>query len=116
MAAAFGFSAGDFIAAISLVRDLGKALHDSNGSSREYRELIRELHSLETSLLEVKALDLEVERKTSGAQTSGHAMSSQYRRVPEGARQISASSTIGRLKCKLERCLSQDSVAHLYER
>lgn len=63
MAVPFGFSAGDFIAAINLVRDLVKALHDSNGSSREYRELIRELHSLETVLLEVKAFDLEVEQR-----------------------------------------------------
>jgi hypothetical protein len=51
----FGFSTGDFIAAVNLVRDPVKALHDSNGSSREYRELIRELHNLETVLLEVKA-------------------------------------------------------------
>lgn len=63
MAVPFGFSAGDFIAAITLVKDLVKALHDSNGSSREYRELIHELHGLETGLLEVKALDLEVEQR-----------------------------------------------------
>ena len=64
MAVPFGFSAGDFIAAIGLVKDLVKALHDSNGSSREYRELIHELYGLEAALLEVKALDLEVEERT----------------------------------------------------
>ena len=63
MAVPFGFSAGDFIAAIGLVKDLVKALHDSNGSSREYRELIDELRGLEIALLEVKALDLEVEQR-----------------------------------------------------
>lgn len=63
MAVPFGFSAGDFIAAIGLVKDLVKALHDSKGSSREYRELIHELRSLETALLQVKALDLEVEQR-----------------------------------------------------
>lgn len=62
MAAAFRFSTGDFIAAIGLVRDVTKALCDSNGSSREYMELIHELHTLETALPEVRILDVELEQ------------------------------------------------------
>lgn len=54
----FGFSVGDFIAGINLVRDVIKALEDSAGSSLEYRELIRELYGLERALIEVKHLDL----------------------------------------------------------
>jgi|ERR1700733_10622524 hypothetical protein len=63
MAAPFGFSAGDFIAAIGLIRDVTRALRDSGGASEECRELIYELHGLETALLEVKALDLEVDQR-----------------------------------------------------
>lgn len=63
MAAGFGFSTGDFIAGISLVQELIKALNDSRGSSKEYLELIAELRTLETALSEVKTLDLAVEQR-----------------------------------------------------
>ncbi len=55
----FGFSVGDFVSGINLIRELIKALEDSAGSSAEYRHLIQELYSLERALLEVKHLDLE---------------------------------------------------------
>ena len=54
----FGFSVGDFVAGIQLIRQLISALEDSAGSSAEYRGLIKELYSLERALLEVKHLDL----------------------------------------------------------
>jgi hypothetical protein len=63
MATGFGFSTGDFIAGISLVQEFIKALNDSRGSSQEYLELIAELRTLETALLEVKTLDLAVEQR-----------------------------------------------------
>ena len=56
MAAAFGFSVGDFVNGINLVKDVIKALKDSTGSSKEYLELIAELRTLESALLNVKAL------------------------------------------------------------
>ena len=56
MAAAFGFSVGDFVNGINLVKDVIKALKDSTGSSKEYLELIAELRTLESALLDVKAL------------------------------------------------------------
>ena len=55
----FGFSVGDFVAGIELIRQLIKALEDTAGSSAEYRGLIKELYSLERALLEVKHLDLD---------------------------------------------------------
>ena len=55
----FGFSTGDFVSGINLVREILKALEDSAGSSSEYRGLIKELYALERVLLEVKHLDLE---------------------------------------------------------
>ena len=55
----FGFSVGDFVSGINLIRELIKALEDSAGSSADYVDLIRELYSLERALLEVKHLDLD---------------------------------------------------------
>ena len=65
--ATFGFSAGDFVAGIGLVQDLIKALRDSKGSSKEYLELVAELRSLESALLEVKALDFAAEQQAQRA-------------------------------------------------
>jgi hypothetical protein len=59
MSVGFGFSAGDFIAAIELVATVIDALRDSGDSSSEYRELVRQLYTLETALLQVKRLDID---------------------------------------------------------
>lgn len=59
MSIGFGFSAGDFIAAINLVSTVIDALRESGDSSSEYRELISQLYTLETALLRVKRLDLD---------------------------------------------------------
>lgn len=62
----FGFSVSDFVSGVNLVRDLIKALEDSAGSSAEYRDLIKELYSLERALLEVKHLDLDESQHSQG--------------------------------------------------
>jgi len=62
MAVPFGFSAGDFIAALKVVRDVIDALRDSGGAGEDYRELIHELYTLETALLEVKRVELDDEQ------------------------------------------------------
>ena len=62
----FGFSVGDFVSGINLVRELIKALEDSAGSSAEYRDLIKELYSLERALIEVKHLDLDDTQHSQG--------------------------------------------------
>jgi hypothetical protein len=54
--AGFGFSAGDFINGINLIKTLIEALHESRGSSQEFLEVINELYSLERALLEVKTM------------------------------------------------------------
>jgi hypothetical protein len=59
MAVAFGFSCGDFIAAVELVTTVVNALGQSSEASEEYRELVRQLYSLETALLQVKGLLLD---------------------------------------------------------
>ena len=59
MAPAFGFSVGDFIACISLVRSLHSALNDGAGAKLQYRRLITELINLERALTEVRYLQVE---------------------------------------------------------
>jgi chromosome segregation ATPase len=59
MSLGFGFSVGDFIAGIQLVRDVISSLQSSAGSALEYQTLIAELFTLERALLEVKALRYE---------------------------------------------------------
>lgn len=60
----FGFSVGDFIAALELVGTVVNALRESGGSGPEYRELVSQLHSLETALLQVKQLELDEEQRS----------------------------------------------------
>jgi chromosome segregation ATPase len=59
MSVGFGFSVGDFISAIELVGTVIDALRSSSNASLEYRELIRQLLSLETALIQVKRLEFE---------------------------------------------------------
>lgn len=60
----FGFSVGDFVAALELVGTVVNALRASGGSGSEYRELVNQLYSLETALLRVKQLELEEEQRS----------------------------------------------------
>ncbi|KAL8868896.1 MAG: hypothetical protein Q9174_004681, partial [Haloplaca sp. 1 TL-2023] len=58
MSVGFGFSAGDFIAAIKLVGTVIDALGNSSKASSELQELLAQLHSLETALRDVKNLEI----------------------------------------------------------
>jgi hypothetical protein len=58
MTVPFGFSIGDFVAGIGLVRDVVDALGTASTSTTRYHGLVYELFSLERALLEVKALNL----------------------------------------------------------
>lgn len=58
----FGFSAGDFIAAIELVGTVVDALRSSGSAGAEYRELVSQLLSLESALIQVKRLEFEESR------------------------------------------------------
>ncbi|PVH82988.1 hypothetical protein DL98DRAFT_570192 [Cadophora sp. DSE1049] len=59
MSVGFGFSVGDFIAAIDLIGKVIDALRSSSEAGSEYRELLVQLFSLETALLQVKRLDCD---------------------------------------------------------
>jgi hypothetical protein len=43
----FGFSVGDIITVLDLVKKIGKALHDQDGASTEYQRLIQNLQALQ---------------------------------------------------------------------
>ena len=58
MTVPFGFSIGDFVAGIGLVRDVIEALRTSSSSTARYQGLMSELCTLERTLLEVKKLGL----------------------------------------------------------
>jgi hypothetical protein len=53
MAVPFGFSVGDFVAAIGLVAKITEALQDSGGAASEYQSLTRDLAKLQAALLKV---------------------------------------------------------------
>ncbi|KAI9778368.1 MAG: hypothetical protein M1816_004126 [Peltula sp. TS41687] len=59
MPVGFGFSIGDIISGLALVKDIIEALQESGGASAKYQGLIRELYGLERALLEVKRLELD---------------------------------------------------------
>lgn len=58
MAAAFGFSTGDFVAGIRLVGDVIEALKETAGASSAYQALISELYLLQYLLILVRRLHL----------------------------------------------------------
>lgn len=55
----FGFSFGDFIAGLKLVKDLIDTLNDSVGAKPSYRRLIAELVNLERALTEIRSLQVD---------------------------------------------------------
>ncbi|KAH6842363.1 hypothetical protein B0I37DRAFT_381750 [Chaetomium sp. MPI-CAGE-AT-0009] len=64
MSVGFGFSVGDFLAALKLVGTVIDALREASESGDGYRELLHELLALETALLHVKRLDLDDGQRT----------------------------------------------------
>ncbi|KAK4465439.1 hypothetical protein QBC42DRAFT_12890 [Cladorrhinum samala] len=53
-ARAFGFSAGDFVSAIKLIKHAGKALKDAGGAAEDYRNFKKGLSSLHTGLTQLQ--------------------------------------------------------------
>lgn len=55
----FGFSVGDFIAGVTLVKKLIQALNESTGSRTAYRHLISELSCLDNALTGISQIQFE---------------------------------------------------------
>jgi hypothetical protein len=53
---AFGFSVGDFISAIILIKKVSQALRDSGGAAEDYQCLLRELQQLQLLLEQLRDL------------------------------------------------------------
>ncbi|KAL1966057.1 hypothetical protein VTN77DRAFT_4805 [Rasamsonia byssochlamydoides] len=60
MPPAFGFSVGDFIAGIKLVKDLIDALNETAGAKPAYRRLVSELINLERALAQVRDIPVDL--------------------------------------------------------
>ena len=75
-------SVGDIIAVSLLVKDLVSALNDCRGSSGEFKEVLRELQSLERALLEDNVLANKHE-----ATQELHALVEAARAAAQGCRQ-----------------------------
>lgn len=60
----FGFSVGDFIAGVNLLIDAVHSLSDTYGARADYKELERELQSLNSGLDGIKALSLNPTQAT----------------------------------------------------
>lgn len=54
----FGFSAGDFVAGLSLLKSVIDALNGTFGAKAEYRGLIAQLYSLERALVAIKEIEV----------------------------------------------------------
>lgn len=59
MSVGFGFSFGGFIAAINLIGELIDAFRSSGEAGASYRELLTQLLSLKTALIQVKRLEVD---------------------------------------------------------
>lgn len=59
MSVGFGFSVGDFLAAIKVVGTVIDSLRSSGNSSTQYRALVEELLTLEDCLVRVKRVELD---------------------------------------------------------
>jgi hypothetical protein len=55
----FGFSVGDFIAALEVVGAVIASLRETGGAKSQFRELTQELYALELALIHVKQLEFE---------------------------------------------------------
>lgn len=53
-APAFGFSVGDFLAAVGLIIRIGNALRKSTGAKKEFRRVIDQFRAFQTPLLYIK--------------------------------------------------------------
>ena len=57
MTPAFGFSVGDFVSAIQLIRKICKALQTVGGASTHYQRVLIELNGLSNVLLELERIE-----------------------------------------------------------
>lgn len=59
-----GLSVGDFIAGISQVRKIGKALQSYNGASAKYQRLLQHLRALQLIFQHLETLELSKSNRT----------------------------------------------------
>ena len=62
MPVGFGFSVGDFVAVLNLVRTVIEALKTAGGAKEDFQGLLRQLHALEKVLTRVRDIELDDEQ------------------------------------------------------
>ena len=63
--ASFGFSVGDFVAFLSLVRDISQALKSSTGSVADYKAVLQTLNSLNQTFTTSEVVYLQCQSRSS---------------------------------------------------
>ena len=74
----FGFSAGDFFAAATLIKDIAVCLKESGGSASEYQELMLELDNVRLALDKIEHLNVSEERQLATNAIKVAALNCQY--------------------------------------
>ncbi|KAI9865708.1 MAG: hypothetical protein M1813_002166 [Trichoglossum hirsutum] len=59
----FGFSIGDFVNSLSVIKDLIDALQDASGARADYHELVAELRGLERGLIAIQELNINEDQQ-----------------------------------------------------
>lgn len=90
----FGFSAGDFVAAVKIIADLITCLKDVGGSRDDYQELIRELESLDRTLKHIDTIsDPRANRVKCAALMCRHPLEEYLQKVQKYSRSLGLSHT-----------------------
>jgi hypothetical protein len=71
--ASFGFSVGDFITCLSLVREITQALRDSTGSVADYKSFLQTLNSLNLTFTTSELIYLQCQNDVGDPKHSSNA-------------------------------------------
>jgi hypothetical protein len=71
--ASFGFSVGDFVTCLNLIREVAQALNDSRGSASEYKSLFQTLVSLNQTLASSELIYLQWDTQAASPTYKKHA-------------------------------------------
>jgi hypothetical protein len=122
MSVGFGFSVGDFFAALNLVGTVIDALRESGNASSSFRSLISELYTLESSLLRVKRLDLDDSHKVQqlalrqAASQCQRTIDNFWKKTQKYQHHLQAGATNSRLKVLLLTIQMEATTMHRRER
>lgn len=115
-----GVSVGDFIACITLIKNIIDSLKDSQGSSAKYRGLINSLEGLEAALSKVKDLETSNLRERHALEEAsrqcGYTLSAFLAKIEKYQPNLKVGGSGSRLKDSLRKIqwalYTKDDIAH----